>query len=371
MVQKRDYYEVLSVSRDAGERDLKASYRKLAHQYHPDKNAGDSVAEERFKEASEAYAVLSDPEKRAQYDRFGHAGLNGAGADGFSVNIQDIFGDIFGEFFGGGGRRRGQSSKGQAGADLRYDLEISFTEAAFGTEKELRIHRKEACNTCKGSGAKAGSRPIPCRTCGGFGEVRVSQGFFAVAQTCPACRGSGQTISDPCTDCKGSRFSNVERTLQVKIPAGVDSGMQLRVSGEGEGGLQGGSRGDLYVFISVAEHPLFKRNENDVICEVPISFTQAALGAKIEVPTLDGKVSFDIPAGTQTGAVFRLPKKGIPHLKSKKENARGDQLVQVNLEVPKNLSSQQKNLLKEFANLSGEDSLPGHKGFLDKVKELF
>jgi molecular chaperone DnaJ len=369
MSEKRDYYEVLGVARDAGERELKVAYRQLAHQLHPDKNPGDKAAEEKFKEASVAYTVLSDPEKRAKYDRFGHAGLGAnGGGDDFSSNIQDIFGDIFGDFFGGGSRRR---SQGQRGSDLRYDLQITFEEAAFGVSKEISIRRNEACNTCSGSGAKPGTKPVACKTCAGQGEVRVSQGFFAIAQTCPSCRGAGQTISDPCTDCRGSRMRQVERKLDVKVPPGVDDGIQLRFNGEGEGGLQGGQRGDLYVVIAVAEHPLFTRQDFDVVCEVPISFTQAALGAKIDVPTLDGKVSMQIPAGTQSGAVFRLAKKGIPHLRSAHGDRRGDELVQVHLEVPKHLNAKQKDLLKQFASLSGEENLPDHKGFFDKVKELF
>ncbi len=368
MAEKRDLYEVLGVSKDADERELKASYRKLAHQHHPDKNPGDKVAEEKFKEASLAYTVLSDPEKRAQYDRFGHAGLGTQGADDYSANVQDIFGSIFGDLFGGGARRRGQ---GERGADLQYTLQISFEEAAFGVEKEVTIPRKEACQTCKGSGAKAGTKPIPCRTCAGLGEVRVTQGFFAIAQTCPSCHGSGQMISDPCQDCKGSRTKEVQRQLAVKVPPGVDEGMQLRFTGEGEGGMQGGGRGNLYVVISIAPHALFTREDDKVICEIPISFTQAALGAKIEVPTLDGKVSMQIPAGTQTGAVFRLAKKGIPHLRQGRGESRGDQLVKVHLEVPKHLTRRQKDLLIEFADQSGEENLPVHQGFLNKVKEIF
>ncbi len=369
MAEKRDLYEVLGVSKQSDERELKASYRKLAHQHHPDKNPGDKVAEEKFKEASLAYSVLADPEKRAQYDRFGHAGLSSQGGEDYSANVQDIFGSIFGDLFGGGGgRRRGQ---GERGADLQYTLQVTFEEAAFGVEKEITIPRKEACQTCNGSGGKAGTKPIPCRTCAGLGEVRVSQGFFAIAQTCPSCQGSGQTISDPCLDCKGARSKKVKRQLSVKVPPGVDEGMQLRFTGEGEGGTQGGGRGNLFVVIAISAHPLFTREDDKVICEVPISFTQAALGAKIEVPTLDGKVSMQIPAGTQAGAVFRLAKKGIPHLRQGRGESRGDQLVKVHLEVPKHLTRRQKDLLIEFADQSGEDNLPVHQGFFKKVKEIF
>jgi molecular chaperone DnaJ len=368
MATKRDYYEVLGVARGASEKEIKSAYRKLAHQYHPDKNAHvDTASEEKFKEASEAYAVLSDAEKRAQYDRFGHQGVSGF-SDDFSVNVQDIFGDIFGEFFGKGGRRGGGA--GQRGSDLRYDLQIDFVEAAFGVEKEITISRREACNTCDGSGAKPGSKPVVCSTCDGHGEVRVSRGFFAIAQTCPTCQGQGERISEACPDCKGKKLKSVKRDIKVKVPAGIDSQTQLRYHGEGDGGIKGGGRGDLYVVISVREHPLFARDGYDVICEVPISFTQAALGAKIEVPTLDGKVSLQIPAGSQNGTVFRLRSKGIVHLRSRSET-RGDQLVRVHVEVPKHLNTKQKDLLKEFANISGEECLPEYKGFFDKVKELF
>jgi molecular chaperone DnaJ len=368
MANKRDYYEILEVSRGASEKEIKTAYRRLAHLYHPDKNEpADKASEEKFKEASEAYAILSDPEKRAQYDRFGHQGVSGF-ADDSSVNVQDIFGDIFGEFFGKGRRSGGT---GQRGADLRYDLRIDFVEAAFGVEKDITINRKEACNTCDGSGAKPGSKPVVCSTCAGHGEVRVSRGFFAIAQTCPACQGQGEKISEPCPDCKGRKLRSVKRDLKVKVPAGIDSQTQLRYHGEGDGGLKGGSRGDLYVVIDVKEHPLFARDGYDVICDMPISFTQAALGAKIDVPTLDGKVSLQIPAGSQSGTVFRLRSKGIVHLRSRSQEARGDQLVRVHVEVPKHLNSKQKDLLKEFANISGEECLPENKGFFDKVKELF
>lgn len=367
MANKRDYYEVLGVSRGASEKEIKAAYRKLAHQYHPDKSAtADKETEEKFKEASEAYAVLSDAEKRAQYDRFGHQGMHGFSSD-FSGNIQDIFGDIFGEFFGQG--RRGGGG-GQRGSDLRYDLEVEFVEAAFGVEKEITIQRREACGTCHGSGAKPGSKPVRCSTCEGHGEVRVSRGFFAIAQTCPACQGSGEKISEPCIDCKGKKLKAVKREIKVKVPAGIDSQTQLRYHGEGDGGLKGGGRGDLYVVINVKDHPLFQRDGYDVVCDVPISFTQAALGAKIEVPTLDGKVGLQIPAGSQNGTVFRLRSKGIVHLRSRSET-RGDQLVRVHVEVPKHLNTKQKDLLKEFANISGEECFPENKGFFDKVKELF
>jgi len=367
MATKRDYYEVLGISRGASEKDIKSAYRRLAHEHHPDKNAQNKESEEKFKEASEAYAVLSDPEKRAQYDRFGHQGMHGFSED-FSVNVQDIFGDIFGEFFGRGGRR---GSTGQRGSDLRYDLEIEFVEAAFGVEKEITIQRHEACKTCDGSGAKPGSKPVKCSTCDGHGEVRVSRGFFAIAQTCPACQGQGEKVSEVCQDCRGKKLVAAKRKIKVKVPAGIDAQTQLRYHGEGDGGIKGGGPGDLYIVIHVKEHPLFVRDGFDVVCEVPISFTQAALGAKIDVPTLDGKVSLQIPSGTQNGTVFKLRGKGIVHLRSRNQETRGDQLVRVYVEVPKHLDQKQKDLLKEFANISGEECFPENKGFFDKVKELF
>lgn len=366
MASKRDYYEILELSKGASEQDIKAHYRKLAHKYHPDKNStADKESEEKFKEASEAYSVLSDPEKRAQYDRFGHQGVSGF-SDDHSVNVQDIFGDIFGEFFG-----KGRSRGGQRGSDLRYDLQIEFVEAACGVEKEITIKRHEACNSCKGSGARAGTKPITCPTCQGHGEVRVSRGFFAIAQTCPSCQGQGEKITEPCDDCRGRKLRSVQREIKVKVPAGIDSGTQLRYHGEGDGGLQGAGRGDLYVAIHIKEHPLFSREGYDVLCDVPISFTQAALGAKIEVPTLDGKVSLQIPAGSQNGTIFKMRGKGITHLRARSQSARGDQLVRVNIEIPKHLNAKQTELLVEFANISGEECLPQHKGFFDKVKELF
>lgn len=367
MAEKRDYYEVLGVSRDADERELKKAYRKLAHQYHPDKNPGDKDAEEKFKEASEAYAVLSDAEKRAAYDRFGHAGLGGDpgfGGGGFSVNIQDIFGDIFGDILGGGRRRGGP----QRGADLRYHLEVDFEEAAFGTEKEVRIPRMEPCNTCEGTGAAPGTRPKACGTCGGIGEIRVSQGFFSIAKTCHVCHGSGRVVEKPCETCHGVGQREVERDITVKVPAGVGEGTRLRFVGEGEAGRAGGPRGDLYVVLGIRPHPLFERDGENVFCEVPISFPQAALGCSLDVPTLDGKVTMKIPAGTQPGAIFRLRGKGIPHLRG---NGRGDQLVKVRLEVPRKLDERQRELLEAFAATMGDEVHPEHKSFFDKVRELF
>jgi len=368
--QKRDYYEVLGVQKNVNPQDLKSAFRKVALQYHPDRNPGNQEAEEKFKEASEAYEVLSDPERRARYDRFGHAGgAAGAGFEGFGgfqgVNINDIFGDIFGEIFGGG---RGRGRGAGRGADLRYNLEISFEEAAFGCRPKVPIPRPKKCETCTGSGSKSGMPPKPCTTCGGAGEVRFTQGFFAVSRTCSDCNGTGAVIPDPCTRCRGSGKVPSEEVLEVNIPAGVDNGTRVRLSGMGEPGDRGGQAGDLYVTVIVREHPLFQREDYEVFCEVPISFTQAALGAKIDVPTLDGKVKMTIPAGTQSGKVFRLKAKGIPHLHSQQ---RGDQHVRVSIETPTELSAKQRELLEKFAELSGEESHPQSKSFFAKVKELF
>lgn len=371
---KRDYYEILGVSRDATESELKSAYRKLAHKYHPDKNPGNKEAEEQFKKASEAYAILSDAQKRAQYDRFGHAGMGGMGGEDFAggINIQDIFGDIFGDFFGGGGG--GQKRKGaraERGSDLRFHLGVKFEEAAFGAEKEITIKRNESCAQCKGSGAKPGTKKETCESCHGAGEIRMQKGFFAISQTCPSCHGEGMRILDPCSSCKGSGREQISRTLKVKVPAGIEDGMQLRYVGEGEAGLHGGPRGDLYVAIAIDAHPIFERDGSNVLCEVPISFVTAALGAKIDVPTLDGKVQMTIPAGTQSGAIFRLKEKGIVRMRGANNNKRGDQLVRVNVEVPKKLSSRQKEILKEFGDISQEETHPLNKGFFDKVRELF
>lgn len=369
--QKRDYYEVLGVQKSVSTQELKSAFRKVALQYHPDRNPGNKDAEEKFKEASEAYEVLSDPERRAKYDRFGHAGnpfegFGGAGAGGFQgVNINDIFGEIFGDIFGGarGGRRT--SSRG---ADLRYNLEITFEEAAFGCRPKVTIPRPKKCETCTGSGSKSGAGPRPCGTCGGSGELRYTQGFFSVSRPCSDCGGTGAVVPDPCARCKGSGKVPSEEVIEVAIPGGVDNGTRVRLQGMGEPGDRGGPAGDLYVTVIVKEHPLFQREEYEVFCEVPISFTQAALGAKIDVPTLDGKVKMTIPSGTQSGKVFRLKSKGIPHLHSQQ---RGDQHVRVVVETPTELTSKQRDLLEKFAEAAGEDTHPQSKSFFAKVKELF
>lgn len=370
MATKADYYELLGVSRNATEEEIKKAYRKAALRYHPDRNPGDKAAEEKFKELSEAYQVLSDPEKRAQYDRYGHAAFEqgGAGFNGFDFtgNFEDIFGDIFGDFFGVGGRGRRRAQRGE---DLSYNLEISFEEAAFGTEKTISVPRTIVCEICQGSGAKPGTAPKTCATCRGSGQVRFQQGFFTVARTCNRCGGHGQVITDPCPTCRGTGTVRKASTLQVKIPAGVDTGARLKLRGEGEVGPAGGVPGDLYVLIRVREHPLFERQHNDVVCEIPISFPQAALGTEIEVPTLEGKIKMKIPPGTQSGNVFRLRGKGIPDLRG---GGRGDQLVRVVVEVPRKLTARQRELLEEFARLDGEEDVhPMTKSFFDKVKELF
>jgi len=367
---KRDYYELLGVERNATEEDLKKAYRKLAMKYHPDRNPGDKQAEGKFKEVSEAYQVLTDPEKKAQYDRFGHAAFDGrspfgAGFD-FSSGFEDIFGDIFGDFLGGGtGRRR---TRAQRGDDLRYNLDIGFEEAAFGTAKKIKVPRHGNCDECGGTGAKPGSSPRTCPTCRGRGQVNFQQGFFSVSRTCNQCRGRGTVIVDPCPSCSGSARVRKFHTIEVKIPAGVDTGSLLKLRGEGEGGAMGGPAGDLYVAIKVQDHPIFAREGSEIICEVPISFHQAALGAEIEVPTLGGKVKLKIPAGTQSGKVFRLKGKGIKDVHGYQQ---GDQHVRVHVETPTHLTPKQRELLKQFAAAGGEDVNPLAKGFFEKVKQIF
>lgn len=371
MASRRDYYEVLGVERGAPVQELKSAYRRLAHQFHPDKNPNDKAAEERFKEASEAYAVLSDEEKRTAYDRYGHAAVGGRSGspEGFPFggNINDIFGDIFGEVFGMAGGRRRQSAPSNRGADLRYNLELAFEEAAFGCETRVRLPRSKPCDRCGGSGSKSG-RESACPTCRGTGEQRFQQGFFAVARSCTGCGGRGSVLVEPCEVCKGEGNLPGETELSLRIPPGLETGSRIRVTGEGEIGARGGPPGDLYVVLRVREHPLFRRDDQDIVCEIPISFTQAALGAQIDVPTLDGKVKMKIPAATQTGRVFRLREKGVP---SPNGRRRGDQLVRVTLETPSHLTREQRELLERLALLSGEESHPQSKSFLEKVREVF
>lgn len=350
---KRCYYEVLYVNRDASAEDLKKSYRKLAMQYHPDRNPGDKEAEEQFKEAAEAYEVLSDNEKRDIYDRYGHEGLNGIGFKGFS-GFEDIFSsfsDIFENVFGFGSGRQQRRSSSYAGADLRYDLTISFINAALGTSTDITIEKPVTCEECHGTGTAAGTSLAKCSRCYGRGQVTQSSGFFSISTTCPQCKGRGSVILEPCTECRGTGKAIATKTINIKIPAGVDTGSRLRLRGEGEAGDFGGPQGDLYVFIKVLPHDFFIRRDSDIYCRIPISFVQAALGTKIEVPTLEGKEKLKIPKGTQSGSTFRLKGLGIPKLG---ERGRGDQLIETTIIVPTNLSRKQEDLLKEFANISGE-----------------
>jgi len=349
MSAKRDYYEILGVGRNATADELKSSYRKLALKYHPDRNPGNKDAEEKFKEAAEAYEVLRDSQKRALYDQYGHAGLEGSGFAGFG-GFEDIFSsfsDIFEDFFGFSTRSRSRT-RAQRGADLRYDLKLSFMEAAFGIETEIKVEKKEICPGCNGSRCEPGTHPETCRQCGGLGQVSRSQGFFTVRTSCPVCRGEGQSIAHPCSRCRGAGQVMVSKKVSVKIPAGVDNGSRLRLSGEGEAGTYGGPSGDLYVFLYVESHEFFQRNNNDVICKIPISFIQAALGDKISVPTLNGQKELRIAKGTQPGDVFYLHGEGIPSLRTQK---RGDLIIQVEIKTPTNLTKKQEALLHEFAKL--------------------
>ena len=369
---KRDYYEVLSVNRDADEEAIKKAYRRLAMKHHPDRNPDNPKAEELFKEAKEAYEVLTDANKRAAYDRYGHAGVDpqagmaSAGA-GFS-SFADAFGDIFGDIFS---QARGGRSSVYRGADLRYNLEIALEQAARGTETRIRIPTHENCDACKGSGAKAGTKPKTCPTCEGHGQVRMQQGFFSIQQTCPKCHGTGKIIPEPCPSCRGAARVKKQKTLSVKIPAGVDDSDRIRLSGEGEPGLNGGPPGDLYVQIQVKPHPVFQRDHDDLHCEMPVSFATAALGGEIEIPTLDGSARIRIPAETQSGRAFRLRGKGIRGVRSREH---GDLLCHVVVETPVNLTDRQEDLLREFETISQNDSErhnPRAKSWMDKVKEFF
>jgi molecular chaperone DnaJ len=367
--EKRDYYEVLAVSRTAGLDEIKKAYRRLAVQHHPDKNPGDKDAEEKFKEAAEAYGVLGDEEKRARYDRYGHQGVgNSAGFDPNQfADFGDILGDLFGfgDFLGGG--RRGRSTRPARGNDLRYDLRLGFMDAAFGKEITLDVPRNITCTTCSGSGAKPGTQPVTCSGCGGRGQIRFSQGFFAVSRTCPQCGGAGKVIKDPCASCSGAGRVREEKKISVKIPPGVDDGTRLRVSGEGEAGYHGGPSGDLYVFINVEEHPRFTRRDYDIHSEQAISVTQAALGADIRTETLDGLETLKIPSGTQPNQVFRLRGKGVQFVDG---NNRGDHYVHVAVRIPTTLNDEQRALLEQLAAMEGETP-PGEKGVFDKVKDFF
>lgn len=365
MTTKRDYYEILGANQSASSDELKAAYRKLALKYHPDRNPGNKESEEKFKEAAEAYEVLHDPKKRAIYDQYGHQGLSGTGFSGFG-GFDDIFSnfsDIFEDFFGFGGNRRSQN-RTQRGSDLRYDITLSFMEAAFGIEKEISIEKAETCPECHGNGSEPGTQPETCRHCHGTGQLSQSQGFFTLRTACNFCRGSGQTITHPCNKCQGNGKVVINKKVSLKIPAGVDSGSRLRLTGEGESGPYGGTNGDLYVFINVEAHEFFERNEFDIYCKIPISFIQAALGDKITIPTLNGKKNITIPKETQPGDVIRLQGEGIPHLRN---HVRGDLIILLNIKTPTNLTKKQEALLKEFAELESNKFSTKLKNILQSV----
>lgn len=374
-MSKRDYYEVLGVAKNASEAELKKAYRRLAMKHHPDRNPDNKEAEETFKEAKEAYEILNDAQKRSAYDQFGHAGVDqtrgGGGGGGGNGNFSDIFGDVFGDIFGGAaGGGGGQGSRVYRGADLRYNMTLSLEDAVAGTTVKIRVPTMVKCGTCNGSGAKKGTSPIKCSTCEGHGQVRMQQGFFSVQQTCPTCRGSGQEIKDPCGSCHGQGRIQEQKTLSVKIPAGVDNGDRIRLGGEGEAGEHGGPAGDLYVQITVNRHPIFERQDNNLYCEVPIDIVIAALGGELEVPTLSGRVKLKIPAGSQSGKAFRLKGKGV---KSVRGGAVGDLMCTIAVEVPVSLNSKQKDLLQQFGDSlkgNGKHS-PMSKSWMDGVKKFF
>jgi molecular chaperone DnaJ len=374
-VTKLDFYEVLSVSRDANDQELKTAYRKLAMQYHPDRNPGDHAAEEKFKECSEAYQVLSDPEKRAAYDRYGHAAFNGGGGGnpftgggfGGAQDLGDIFGDLFGEMFNMGGSNR-TASRVQRGRDLRYDLTLEFEEAVFGIEKEINIRRMETCNDCKGSGAAKGKAAATCTQCGGRGQQRFQQGFFSVARTCTVCGGTGTLIVDPCTTCRGETRTQAEHKILVKVPAGVEQDTRIRYQSEGESGKFGGPPGDLYVVLNVKAHKFFERDGDDLHCVIPISFPQAALGTELEIQTLEGPATIKIPEGTQSGREFKLRGKGVPHLNA---HGKGDLIVQIRVQTPTKLSRAQKDLLRQLSDTMIVENTPTSPGLFEKVKEIF
>ncbi|NMA94864.1 MAG: molecular chaperone DnaJ [Clostridiales bacterium] len=374
-MSKRDYYEILGIDRDATDSDIKRAYRQAAKKYHPDLNPNDPKAEEKFKEASEAYQVLSDPEKRSSYDRFGHSGADGQGFGGFDFSdfgfggLDDLFGDLFGGMGSSRSRRRGPTR----GSDRRYDLTITFEEAAFGTEKEIQVLRLEDCSRCKGTGAKEGSQPVTCTECNGTGEVSYAQntafGRFVNVSTCPTCNGEGTIISDPCDRCSGKGKVRIRRRISVKIPAGINNDQIITLRGEGDIGDKGGPPGDLYVYINVKPHKLFRRDGYDIHCEVPITFTEAALGAEIEIPTLEGTEKFQIPEGTQTGRTFNLKNRGISHIRG---SSRGNQYITVKVMIPRRLNDRQKELLRELdKELSGKEYHEDRKTFFDKVKDAF
>ncbi|TNC80537.1 MAG: molecular chaperone DnaJ [Oleiphilus sp.] len=372
-MSKRDYYEILSVDRSADDKEIKKAYRRLAMKYHPDRNPDDHEAEEKFKEATEAYEVLADPQKRAAYDQYGHAGVdpNSGGGAGFgSGGFSDIFGDVFGDIFGGGGG--GGRSRSARGADLRYNLELDLEDAVRGKSVKIRVPSQVKCNPCGGTGAAKGSKPETCGTCQGAGQVRMQQGFFSVQQTCPHCRGQGKIIKNPCSSCHGSGVQEEQKTLSVKVPPGVDTGDRIRLSGEGEAGMQGGPAGDLYVQVTVKDHPIFVRDGRNLYCDVPISLVDAALGGELEVPTLDGRVKLKIPAETQTGKMFRLRGKGVEPVRG---GPAGDLMCRVMVETPVNLNKKQKDLLREFQATLDKDGTHKHApqkhSWFEGVKSFF
>jgi molecular chaperone DnaJ len=370
-VEKRDYYEVLGIGRGATEQELKSAYRQAALKFHPDRNPGSREAEEKFKEAAEAYSILSDPQKRAAYDRYGHAGVSTAAAGnpfegaGFP-DLSEIFGDLFfGDLFGGGGRGRGRAQRGE---DLRYDLELSFEESVRGMSAEIQVPRQEACSRCHGTGGEPGGGVGTCPKCHGRGQIVFQQGFLSIRQTCSQCGGSGQVVRKPCGQCHGRGYVQTERKLKVNIPAGVDNGTRLRLAGEGQPGPGGGPPGDLYVFVQVQEHPVFERHDNDLHCTIPINIAQAALGVEIQAPTLDGTVPLKIPEGTGSGAVFRLKNKGVPDVNGR---GRGDLYVHIQVKIPTKLSREQKKLLEELAETLPAENEPDKRGLFEKVKDYF
>jgi molecular chaperone DnaJ len=374
---QQDYYEILGVERDASGDQIKSAYRKLALKHHPDRNPENKhEAEESFRQATEAYSVLSDPQKRQVYDRFGHAGLGNRGFEtNFNESIfedfQDILGDLFGvgDMFGGGGRRRGRGSRGQRGADLRYDLSLTFEDAAAGVKSRIRISRREVCESCHGTGAKAGTGMSTCQTCRGRGQLAYQQGFFSITRTCPACQGVGQVIRDACETCRGQGRIERDRTIEVPVPAGVETGTRLRMAGHGEPGTKGGPAGDLYIFLEVKEHPFFERRGADLYCTIPVSFPQASLGAKLRIPTLNGQDDLDIPEGTQSGQIFRKKGKGLPD----PHGGRGDLYVNIRVVVPSKLSREHRRVLEQLGETMKVENKPAERssGFFDKVKDIF
>nr|WP_213806873.1 molecular chaperone DnaJ [Granulicella sp. dw_53] len=378
-VTKIDYYELLTVSRDASDQELKTAYRKLAMQYHPDRNPDNPEAEEKFKACSEAYQVLSDPEKRAAYDRYGHAAFNGGGgggnpfagggfAGGNAQDLGDIFGDLFGEMFNMGGSGGRKASRVQRGRDLRYDMTLEFEEAVFGKEKEITIRRMETCVDCKGTGAAKGKSPVTCTQCGGRGQQRFQQGFFSVARTCSVCGGTGTLIVDPCMTCKGETRVQKEHSILVKVPAGVEQDTRIRYQGEGEAGKFAGPAGDLYVVLNVKAHKFFERDGDDLHCVMPISFPQAALGTELEIQTLEGPATIKVPEGTQSGKTFKLRGKGVPHLN---EHGKGDMIVELRVQTPAKLNKQQRDLLRQLSETMVVENTPHSRGLFEKVKDIF